>query len=83
MRLQFKFGESVSEAQRAQVVRRLEDLGATQVRRLFPEDTDGELASLWVVDGVTTDVSFTALELLRDEPAVEFVEAAPKRNLTR
>ena len=83
MRLQFKFGESAGAAERSQVVDRLQDLGATEARPMFPDEADAELASLWAVDGVTADVSAAALELLRDEPAVEFAEAAPRRDLTR
>ena len=40
-------------AERSQVVDRLQDLGATEARPMFPDEADAELASLWAVDGVT------------------------------
>ncbi|OFZ98587.1 MAG: hypothetical protein A3H35_15075 [Betaproteobacteria bacterium RIFCSPLOWO2_02_FULL_62_17] len=81
MKLQLKFRNGTSAAQRSSVIARATRAGAVAVRPLFPEDTDGELASLYVVDVDTKKSHDTVRSLLSGEKHVEFIEAEVKRKL--
>jgi Mor family transcriptional regulator len=79
MRIQFKFREQTNPQQRRRVLDRL-DPEVEQVERLFPEDTDPELATLYVA--VLPHKRLTkALGLLRRSKAVEFAEPEAGRRL--
>jgi hypothetical protein len=50
--------------------------------RLFPDDTDPELASLYVIE-LPDDEAADALDELKRSSAVEFAEPQPERRLHR
>jgi len=79
MKLQFKFREASPDMVRDYVISQLNQQGATQVRRLFPDETDAELSSLWVVDCEDQTVGSRLLELLSRSAAVDFAEVETRR----
>ncbi|MCA1673567.1 MAG: hypothetical protein LC799_15680 [Actinobacteria bacterium] len=81
-KLIFKFRNDSSSGLRAGVVARLQQAGAAAVRPLFPDDTDDELSSMYVLEsGARSGGGF--LELLQDCDEVEYAEPEPKRRLAR
>lgn len=80
-KLQFKFRDSASEAQRQAVIERLLSNGARDVRRLFPSERDKELAALFVADVEDERQGQQLLRLLAKLRDVEFAEAEAKRKL--
>jgi len=69
------------EAEREAVFRLAREAGALDVRPLFPEATDEELASLQMID-VDSDAAIPKLmKALAAHKAVEFVEPEVKRKL--
>jgi hypothetical protein len=80
-KLHLKLRVGVSEAEREAVFRLAREAGALDVRPLFPEATDEELASLQMID-VDSDAAMAKLmKTLAAHKAVEFVEPEVKRKL--
>ena len=79
MKLQFKFREASPDAVREHLIAQLNHHGATQVRRLFPDETDAELSSLWVVDCEDQNAGGRLLQLLSGSEAVDFAESETRR----
>ena len=79
MKLQFKFREASPDTVREHVIAQLNQQGARQVRRLFPEETDAELSSLWVVDCEDQTAGGRLLQLLSRSEAVDFAESETRR----
>jgi hypothetical protein len=83
LKLQFKFRDKAVEAARKQVISALSKHGAKSVRRLFQNETDEELASLYIVDCQDESSGREILNLLKASPAVEFAEGEVRRKLIR
>lgn len=83
MRLHFKFRDNVGQGPRASLVDALGEHGATAVRRLFADEADEELATLYVVDFADERSGKKLLELLRESKVVEFAEEEVRRKLIR
>ena len=79
MKLQFKFREASPDTVREHVISQLNQQGAIQVRRLFPDETDPELSSLWVVDCEDQVAGWRLLQLLSRSEAVDFAEGETRR----
>ena len=79
MKLQFKFREASPDAVREHIISQLNQQGAIQVRRLFPDETDAELSSLWVVDCEGQAAGWRLLQLLSRSEAVDFAEGDIRR----
>ncbi|HEU4382639.1 MAG TPA: hypothetical protein VFR85_03960 [Anaeromyxobacteraceae bacterium] len=77
-KLQFKVRPGVDPPARDRLVRALRAAGARDVRRLLPDETDPELASLYTVECGEAEPE-DLLQRLRSSPEVEFVEHSPKR----
>lgn len=76
--LNLKFLETSTKAERRSVIRQLEELGTTSVKRLFPGDSDPVLASSYVVVA-PPKVAERAVQTVRSRPAVEFIMEQPQR----
>ena len=76
MRIRFKFREGANPGERERVLDEL----ATKAERLFPAETDPELAALYVT-AVTDADGAKALQHLQRSAAVEFAEPEPERRL--
>ncbi len=83
MKLNFKFREASSPAAREQVVRALKRRGASAVRRLFPDEQDEELASIYVVECDGEATGRDLLKYLNAARAVEYAEGPLVRKLQR
>ncbi len=83
MKLQFKFREKAAKAAREKVIGALAAQGATDVRPLFPDETDAELTTLYVVDCKDKASGQRLLKLLNASKAVEFAEGELRRKLIR
>ncbi|HKZ85003.1 MAG TPA: hypothetical protein VJ793_15225 [Anaerolineae bacterium] len=81
MKLQFKFSETTTMADRKKVLDGLSRQGAVSVRPLFPEEKDAELATLYMVDFVDDATGRRLLKLLTTSKAVEFAEKEARRKL--
>jgi hypothetical protein len=81
MKLQFKFKEHISVANREKVISALGHHGAGDVRPLFPDATQQKLASLYVVEIANKVVGRKLLGLLNDFEEVEFAEEEVRREL--
>ncbi len=79
MKLQFKFREDCAAPAREALATELRDEGAVEVRRLFPQEKDTELAALHVVEVEEGGTARRLIELLEKSPTVEFAEAQTKR----
>jgi meiotically up-regulated gene 157 (Mug157) protein len=79
MRVQLKLSEASSTHDRNRFLKRLES-EVEHVERLFPEETDDELASLYVLD-LADDAPKDTLTKLSREPEVEFAEPEVSRRL--
>ena len=79
MKLQFKFREASPDTVRGHVIAQLNQQGARQVRRMFPDETDEELSSLWVVDYEDQTAGWRLLQLLSRSEAVDFAEGETRR----
>jgi len=73
MKIRLKFREHSSEGERRNVL----DTLAPTAERLFPEDEDPELASLYVAELADPE----SLQALRRAKAVEFAEPEAERRL--
>jgi hypothetical protein len=82
MKLQLKFREDASDEQREQVIDDLSAEGASAVRPLFPDATDGVRASLYIVD-LSGASEMRVLSFLDRADAVEFAEPEVRRRLVR
>jgi hypothetical protein len=70
-----------ASADRPLLVRRLSDApGVRNVVQTFPDETDQELANLYIVD-VDSSKLESALERLRQTPHVEYAEVSAPRKL--
>ena len=76
MRIRFKFHDNAKPGARAEV---LDGLPA-DAERLFPAETDPELAALYVTAVADADGA-KALQHLQRSAAVEFAEPEPERRL--
>ena len=76
MKIRFKFHARASDEDRREVI----DTLAAGAERLFPDDEDPELASMYVTDFSGRDAA-DALAALRRAEAVEFAEPEPPRHL--
>lgn len=83
MKLQFKFKATADAKRQEEVIAVLRRHGATQVRALFPDDRDAELARLYIVDVGDEPSQQRALSWLRKSRAVEFAEPEIVRKLIR
>jgi hypothetical protein len=83
VRLELKFRESAPPEERQKVIEQATKLGAESVEPLFPDESDGELASLYKVEGVPDEGSEELLSTLQGLDPVEFAEPTPKRKLIR
>ena len=81
VKLQFKFKERTAEAARKRVIDTLGKSGARNVRRLFPDESDEELATLYVMDCQDEPAAQRLLNLLHTSKAVEFAEEEVRRKL--
>ncbi len=82
MRLDFKFRESVENAERLRLIKSIQGLGASAVAPLFPDEADGELASLYKAEIPEQEAS-AAVSALESLDEVEFVERSQRRSLIR
>jgi len=81
VKLQLKFREDASQAQREQVVQALaNEEGAGDVRPLFPDATDPMRSALYVVDADDHSEG-PLLSFLERADAVEFAEPEVRRKL--
>jgi len=76
MKVRFKFHARASDGERRHVI----DTLAAGAERLFPDDDDPELASMYVTDLSGEDAA-GALSALRRAEAIEFAEPEPPRHL--
>ena len=76
MRIRFKFRANANPGARAEVLDRL----PADAVRLFPAETDPELAALYVTAVADADGA-KALQHLQRSAAVEFAEPEPERRL--
>ena len=76
MRVRFKFHARASDAERREVI----DTLAAGAERLFPDDEDPELASMYVTE-IPDKGGADALQELRRAQAIEFAEPEPPRHL--
>ncbi len=83
MKLQFKFKGKAGEKHRKRVLDALSQGGARAVRRLFPNETDKELAALYVVDFEGEGAGQQLLELLKGSKDIEFAEGEVRRKLIK
>ena len=81
MRLEFKFRESAPPELRKQVVDQVATFGATSVERLFPDEQDPELASLYKAEGLPAERAEEVVSTLGRHEAIEFAEPTPERKL--
>ncbi len=83
MKLRFKFKGRTTQAARDAILDTVRALGAREVRRLFPDASDAELATLYTVElGDAADPAPVLAELKRAE-AVEFAEPDVRRKMIR
>jgi hypothetical protein len=84
VKVQFKFNQKASGAERKQVLDQVQD-GEAQVEPLFPDEHDPELSSIFVADlpEEYDDFARRVLALLEESPAVEFAEPEVERKLIR
>jgi hypothetical protein len=76
MKVRFKFHAHASDSERRDVI----DTLAEGAERLFPDDDDPELASMYVTE-FPDQHGADALAALRRADAVEFAEPEPPRHL--
>jgi hypothetical protein len=83
VRVEFKFREATPPNQRAHVVKNMAKLGGANIARLFPDEQDPELATMYKVDDVPDDLVERLVARLGEQPAVEYAERTPQRKLIR
>lgn len=83
MKLLFKFHDQTGSDARLEVIRVLGEHGVAGIRALFPDETDAELLSLYVVEGMQDDAHQELLDLLDSFEVIEHVEAQPERKLIK
>ncbi len=81
MKLHFKFREGLDNGLRLRFIQTLKNHGAQGVRRLFPKETDGELATMYTVEVSRMAVARKVLDFLRSADSVEFAESELRRKL--
>lgn len=72
MKIQLKFREDAAEPERRRVLDELD-----RAERLFPDEDDPELATLYVAELADE----AALDALQQERVIEFAEPEPERHL--
>jgi len=77
MNVRFKFHARASDQERRDVI----DTLAAGAERLFPDDADPELATMYVTEVPDDKHAADALAALRRAEAVEFAEPEPPRHL--
>jgi hypothetical protein len=77
VKIQFKLREDADDDECRRVVATV-----AQAERLFPDDDDPELATIWVAD-VPDDRAADTLDELKRSRAVEFAEPEAERGLHR
>jgi len=80
-KLHLKFRTDANEAERQSAFRLAREAGAQDIRRLFPEASDEELASLLMIDVRNEAAVPKLLKILGAHEAVEFVEPEVRRKL--
>ena len=80
-KLSFKFRATAAGAARIHVLHTLEERGAKAVRPLFPEETDPEVTSLYIVECEGDSAMKGLLDWLHQQSAVEYAEGPPIRKL--
>jgi hypothetical protein len=83
VRLEFKFLESAPPDRRESVVDEVAKLGATRVERVFPDEQDPELASLYKAEGVPDHRADAIVKQIGSHDVVEYAEPTPERKLIR
>jgi hypothetical protein len=83
MKLQFKFSATAGSAGRRRVMRALSERGVEAPQPLLPNETDEELAALYIVDVANQKQADEVLALLNNSSAVEFAESEVRRKLIR
>lgn len=78
-KLQFKFRDETSKPEREQLILKLEDNGASEVTRLFPDALDG-LGGVYSLQ-VHGQRMPKLLDLLKRSRLIEFAEPAVERRL--
>ena len=81
MALHFKFLLDSSEEVRERLLTRLREEGAAKVHPLFEDETDPELASVYVAEGQSEETEGRLARLLERDREVEYVESAVRRKL--
>lgn len=80
-RILFKFDEETRPDDRERVIKELPEASRLTVDRVFPDDDDPELASLYKVDGGDDVDATSVLEHLAESVEVEFAEEEISREL--
>lgn len=74
MKLHLKLKQGLSKPKRDSVFAIAKSAGAREVRPLFPETSDEELASMFTIDGVDETAAEKLIERLNRVDSVDFVE---------
>ena len=82
-RLNVKFRQDASTVARAHVLNELAQLGALGVRRLFPDESDAELASVYVVECKSETERDRLLNYLQQSGAIDYAEPEVVRRLIK
>lgn len=80
MRLLFKFKERAQPHERERVLARLREQGAGAVEPLFPNASEPELTSMFVID-TDDDAAAQLLRRLKRTKTVEYAESELRRKL--
>lgn len=84
MKLQFKFANKTGNSARQRVLDAISEFGVSAPPHpLLPDETDAELAALYVVDVDTQKQADKLVALLEHSSAIEFVEPEVRRKLIR
>jgi len=83
VQVRFKFRNTASPRRRTEVLKQLQREGAARVRKLFPRETDPELASLHVADASGEAAGNRILKTLKSTEGIEFAEGPTPRRLIR
>ena len=79
MRLEIKFHETATPAQREAAVEQVRSFGAETVEPLFAGEQDAELASLYAAEGVPDAQADDIVSSIGALDAVEFAEKTASR----
>lgn len=82
-KLQFKFVEEAVDEARQCLDESLRERGAIEVRRLFPNESDPELAAICIVEYKGDRTGGRLLKYLKRSKLVEFAEGEVSRKLIK